>query len=107
MDNNKNDGAVAQHYRSWFSQAELKYMCCFLWQYPMLKTLPSCLCSALLLATKGFLLVQPSKKPKGQNTRVIKVYKVDEQTNKATSQGKEQPHYNKDIITTKRKVYIK
>lgn len=39
--------------------------------------------------------------------RVIKVYKVDEQTNKATSQGKEQRHYNKNLITTKRKVYIK
>ena len=31
---------------------------------PCLKTLPFCLCSALLLATKCFLLVQPSKKPK-------------------------------------------
>lgn len=73
----------------------------------MLKTLPSCLCSALLLATKSFLLVRPSKKPKDYNMRVIKVYKVDEQTNKATSQGKEQRHYNKNLIVTKRKVYIK
>lgn len=39
--------------------------------------------------------------------RVIKLYKVDEQTNKAAAQGKEQPHYNKDLITTKRKVSIK
>lgn len=38
--------------------------------------------------------------------KVIKVYKVDEQTNKATLQGKEQKHYNKNLITTKRKVYI-
>lgn len=39
--------------------------------------------------------------------RVIKVYKVDEQTNKATSQGKEQRHYNKNLIITKRKVYVR
>lgn len=39
--------------------------------------------------------------------RVIKVYKVDEQTNKATSQSEEQRHYNKNLIATKRKVYLK
>lgn len=39
--------------------------------------------------------------------RVTKVYKVDEQGNKATSQGKEIRHYNKNLIPTKRKVYIK
>lgn len=35
--------------------------------------------------------------------RVIKVYKVDEQANKATSQGEEQKHYNKNLIPTKEK----
>lgn len=40
--------------------------------------------------------------------RVIKVYKVDEQTNKATSQGKEERHYNKYYITAATtKAYIK
>lgn len=73
----------------------------------MLKALPSCLCSALLPATKGFLLVQSTKKLKDQNMRVTKVYKVDEHANKATSKGKEIRHYNKNLIPTKRKVYIK
>lgn len=38
--------------------------------------------------------------------RVTKVYKVDEHANKAASQGKEMRHYNKNLIPTKRKVYI-